>query len=123
MNRIDRFCEAIMAFEGWRPGSRSYRNCNPGNLRWSPLAVADDGGYCVFATFADGWAALVRDVTLKASGKSRSGVTPSSTLPEFFRIYAPAADNNYPDKYALFVRNRARLPEGCTLADLLEREP
>jgi hypothetical protein len=123
MNRLDRFCEAIMAYEGWRPGSRSYRNCNPGNLRWSPLAVGTDEGYAVFATFADGWAALVRDVTIKASGQSKTGLLPSATLAEFFRVYAPTLDANHPEDYARYVIARATLPAACTLADLLVREP
>lgn len=122
MNRLDRFCEAIMAFEGWRPGSCSYRHSNPGNLRWSPLMIGNADGYARFASFADGWNALVRDVTIKASGKSKSGLKPESSIVDFFRVYAPAADSNHPETYARFVVQRAQLPEGCTLGDLLAQE-
>lgn len=31
--KIDRFANAIRIFEGWSPGTRSFRNHNPGNLR------------------------------------------------------------------------------------------
>ena len=122
MNRLDRFCEAIMSFEGWRPGSRSYRNCNPGNMRWSPVMVRQDDGYAVFNTFADGWFALLKDVSIKASGKSRHGIGPSSSILEFFKVYAPSKDSNHPELYAAYVIDRARLPIDCTLAELLKYE-
>ena len=71
MRKLDRFCEAIMAFEGWNPGSRSYRNCNPGNLRGSFIQhLMDSNGYCIFETFANGWLALISDVTAKCSNRS-----------------------------------------------------
>lgn len=122
MNRIDRFCEAIMAYEGWKPGSHSYRTNNPGNLRCSPMALNTVDGYAVFDSFSTGWNALLRDITLKASGESRTTIRPTSSIREFFSVYAPSEDDNDPEKYAAYVIDRAKLPPDCTLGDLLKKE-
>ncbi len=96
-----------MAFEGWRPGSRSYRNCNPGNLRYSPIQQSTDAdGYACFTRFAYGWAALLADITGKATGHTRTSLGPESTIYEFFTVYAPSGDNNHPVRYAEFVADR-----------------
>lgn len=138
MNRLDAFCDAIREFEGWFPGSTSYRNNNPGNLRRSPLAIGIDiRGYAIFKTFADGWNALVRDVTIKATGRSKAWhdadgdkvldpgeeITPEDSLFEFFAVYAPSADGNYPRKYALFVAKRCGLTAETPIKELMKEGP
>ena len=93
-----------MAREGWKPGSRSNRNRNPGNLRaTSPGPWQDAGGYRVFPTLTQGWLALTGDLTVKFSGLSKTGITPESTLGELIAVWAPAADSNDPASYAAFV--------------------
>jgi len=109
-----------MAFEGWTPGGRSYRNCNPGNLRRSAIQTGSEGGYAVFDRFASGWAALLADVRAKCTGHTVTGLGPTSTVREFFLVYAPAGDSNHPEKYAQFVAARAGLSVGDTLGSLLE---
>lgn len=109
-----------MVFEGWAPGSRSYRNNNPGNLRRSIMQSGTSGGYATFERFSHGWAALVSDVTSKCQGRTVTSLTPQSTIREFFEVYAPAADSNHPLRYATFVCNRANLSLEDTLASLLE---
>ena len=141
MNRLERLCEAISWREGWRPGTRSYRNCNPGNLRWSKFEYSheDDpmaGRYAVFSTIAHGFAALRYDLLCKCTGKTaawhdadKDGVkdpgeelSPSDTLSELFRVYAPSEDQNDPESYAVQACRRACLNTTDTLASLLEGE-
>lgn len=122
MNKLDRFCEAIMSFEGWAVGSRAYRQSNPGNLRRSVIQTDTQGGYAVFDTFAHGWAALIADVTSKCSGRTATKLTPQSTIKEFFEVYAPSSDNNHPLVYAKYVANRANLSIDDTIGSLLELE-
>lgn len=120
MNKLDRFCEAIMQYEGWKPGSRSFRNSNPGNLRDSPFKLGMDGGMCTFKTFADGWNALVFDVKCKATGRTRTSLSGDSTMRDFFDIYAPKIDNNEPNKYCLYVCDRVGVSPDDKLKSLME---
>lgn len=93
--------QAIARFEGfYTAGSVAQRNHNPGNLRAGPRAISKDSrGYAIYASDADGWADLERQVDLNISR--------GLTLQEFFGGktgvypgYAPAADNNQPSNYA-----------------------
>ena len=119
MNKLDRFCEAIMHFEGWFPGSRSYRNCNPGNLRYSRYQERQQDGYAVFRNFEEGWKGLRWDVEAKAMGRTSTHLTGDSTIEEFFRVYAPADDDNKPLLYAKNVIARAGLPKTAKLRDVM----
>ncbi len=63
---LDAWAEAIKSYEGWFPGSRSFRNNNPGNLKAGAGAVGKDAeGFAVFPDFATGWAALKADLRAK----------------------------------------------------------
>lgn len=96
--------DAIMQYEGWKPGSRSNRNRNPGNLRRSDESqIVDKDGYRVFGTLADGYRALVADVAAKLYDGERHGLSARSTLLALFYVYAPASDDNHPPNYARFV--------------------
>lgn len=82
---------AIQTAEGWYPGSRSYRNNNPGNLRYAGQVAAtgaDNAGFAVFNTYDDGFAALVAQIQLDASRH------PDWTLQDFVNNYAPPSENN-----------------------------
>lgn len=106
---LEAFADAIMTYEGWRPGSRSYRNRNPGNLRSSPLATSTDGaGYAIFPSLSVGYMALCQDISDKAEGKTATGLGPSSNLLDFFNVYAPSGDANTPIQYAYFVAARLK---------------
>lgn len=119
MNSIDKLCEAIMKYEGLHPGSVAYRNSNPGNLRASPMAAGKDSrGYCIFNTFAEGWNALVWDISRKCQGFTRTGLGPTSTVAELFKVYAPAEDSNDPDSYCQYVCNRAGFEPDTTLGEI-----
>lgn len=140
MKRLIELAKAIGWHEGWKPGSRAYRNNNPGNLRRSPMETGHVGSWETadrFATFdtpAQGWSALIYDLQCKATGKTaawhdadKDGVkdsgeelTPSDTLAEFFRVYAPAEDANNPASYCAVACKIAGLQPTDTLASLLE---
>lgn len=123
---LECLADAIMEYEGWHVGSRSWRNRNPGNLRYGPNRLGNDGhGYSVYASLITGYKDLLSDLEVKVSGKSKHNLTPKSTLQDLFDVYAPRADNNQPNKYAEFVA--ARLSVGLqrsftvdsTLSELL----
>src|SRR5580698_9753458 len=106
---LEALADCIMQFEGWKTpsnpffkdGSTSWRNRNPGNLRESIIAhTKDERNYCVFATLASGWNALVYDLNVKITGQSSHGLTKQSTLHDLISIYAPALDNNNPTQYS-----------------------
>lgn len=93
---------AIRDYEG-KPGDMSYRNNNPGNLR------SVKGPFIKFKTWEAGWAALLDYLTRAATGKHRA-YKPDFTLLQFFKVYAPSADNNDPNKYASHVAKRLGVP-------------
>lgn len=115
---VSKMAEAIKAFEGWAPGSRSYRNNNPGNLR--PVGFSYDGqigldeqGHAIFDTYESGWSALLRQLDLAFSGQS-AFYGPSMTLYEFFARYAEG--NQRP--YAEFVAAQLGVSPETTLGAL-----
>jgi len=106
--------DSIMTFEGWKQGSRSWRNRNPGNLRPFKSGQEDDGdGYRVFASLAEGWQALLDDLNSKFGGSH--GLTPTSPLIDLFNVYAPAGDANNPSAYTTFVCTRCSSILGRTI--------
>ena len=108
ISRLDLWCEAIKEHEGWYIGSRSYRNKNPGNIKHigQDRAVGkDSGGFCIFASYEDGYNELKDLLIRAASGKSKI-YRPEMSILEFFRKYAPSSDNNDPDVYAKRVAKK-----------------
>jgi len=98
---IEAMADAIQHHEGWWPGSCSYRNRNPGNLRpYAPGQAVDARGYRVFDTLLDGYAALKADLTAKVLGHTKHNLSETSTLDDLFDVYAPRADYNDPNSYA-----------------------
>lgn len=85
----------IQKQEGWFPGSLSYRNNNPGNLRpaGQPGCQPGSGGFCLFPDYSTGFQALENQVALDASR--------GLTISQFTAKYAPAGDgSNDPVTYA-----------------------
>ncbi len=100
----------IQQIEGWFPGSVSYRNNNPGNLKYAgqPGATGvDANGFAIFPDYATGLQALDNQITLDASR--------GQTIAQFTSIYAPASDNNNPTSYAAQIASAA----GLSPSDLL----
>jgi hypothetical protein len=104
VSALEAMAVAIMQYEGWHLGSRSWRNRNPGNLRDSNWGhTTDPEGYAIFGRLADGYDALLDDLAAKVKGKTSHHLTPTSTLSDLFDVYAPRADSNNPNAYAAFV--------------------
>lgn len=89
----DLVAQTIQKIEGWFPGSLSYRNNNPDNLRPAGQpGCTPVNGFCSFPTYDDGYQALVRDLQAKAN----RGMTIQGAI----NVYAPASDSNDPVSYA-----------------------
>lgn len=104
---------AIQQMEGWYPGSLSYRNNNPGNLRPGSLAVGStgsNGGYAVFPDYQTGLNALI--------GLIQSPGYWNLTLTQFFAKYAPSADGNQPGSYAASVASMLGVDANTPLSTL-----
>lgn len=104
--------QAIKQFEGWAPGSRSYRNNNPGNLRYPEPGAsgADDSGFAVFPSADAGWKALLDYIMRRVQGIGFMG--PQTSIAQFFQIYAPTSDGNAPTQYAQFVAGKIAAATG-----------
>ena len=106
-DRLHEWALAIQSFEGYYKGSKSYRNNNPGNIRYSgmfaAMALRNDGtNFCVFETYEKGLDAL--KVLLKRAATGLSSVyKPNDTLLQFYSKYAPSSDGNYPSTYAAYI--------------------
>lgn len=118
---LDEWCLAIQQHEGWFEGSRSFRNKNPGNLRYvgQRLAIGKDiQNFCIFKTYEDGYATLKTMLLNAATGKSKI-YTPTMTLSQFFHKFAPSFDNNIPERYADFVATKLKVPITWLIKDLV----
>lgn len=107
-SKIEAWADATQQHEGWFPGSRSYRNNNPGNIKYvgQPSAIGSDSlGFCIFATYADGRKSLT-DMLIRAATPPAEGYNPEMTLVQFYERYAPSSDNNNPLAYAQFVARK-----------------
>lgn len=114
---VSAFCLAIQEHEGWYPNSRSYRNNNPGNLKYSSVdsliskhtsLPADPAGFAVFPNYQSGFLCLKEKITNACTGKS-TVYFPTDTIEIFFQKYAPSYDNNDPDVYAKFVASALKV--------------
>jgi hypothetical protein len=115
---LEQFAEAIKQYEGWFVGSCSYRNNNPGNLRYSKYQIGqDDGNFSIFKTYEDGWKALIFQLQISVDGRSKY-YRPEMSLIDFFKVYAPSSDNNHPVKYAEFVAQKLGVSAQSTLKEL-----
>ena len=104
--------------EGWSPpgtnyptGTRSYRNNNPGNIKYGEFAEScgangqDDKGFARFESYLDGFNALKALIVGAATGKS-SIDDPALTLEQFFCKYALSNDGSDPSAYARTIARK-----------------
>lgn len=105
MNGLDALATAIMWREGpFRPPNRSFRNCNPGNLRSPEWPNKDADGFDVYGDVIAGYESLWDDLADKfQTGHNSHGLGPTSTLLDLFKVYAPNQDGNDPDSYCVFA--------------------
>lgn len=80
--RLYKFCKAIEAFEKYAPGTASYRRRNPGNIK------NIKGEFIVYATYDEGFAALMDYWKRAATGKHKA-YKPTMTIQQAMNIYAP----------------------------------
>lgn len=130
-SRIDDWAMAIQIFEDYVPpggkyrgggiaesGSLSWRNHNPGNLRWSPYEAGNRNNFSYFNSYEEGWHALIHQLRIAADGRSKV-YRPTMTIRDFFHVYAPSEDNNHPDTYAKFVADYLKVPVETLIKDLI----
>lgn len=89
------------------------RNNNPGNIKDPTM-----GTFRKFNSPQEGYAALLNDLEIKKSGKSRTGLAPTSTLADFSNVYAPASDKNNPAQYTANLANHMKVRPDVQLKDL-----
>jgi len=103
---VNGIAQAIAQMEGYNTaGTLAQRNNNPGNLQSGAGQIGSSGGFAVFATPDDGFAALNNQIQLNAS----RGLTLNqffAGLPGVYPGYAPSADSNNPAQYASFVASQ-----------------
>ena len=99
---------AIRKMEGWYEGSRSFRNNNAGNCKFSSVGYLpmyepvkkDPQGFAIFKDYTTGWLYLKNLILSKAKKH------PEWSLGTFFREYAPVEDDNNPAHYASVVAEK-----------------
>lgn len=110
--------DAIQTFEGWFPGSHSYRNNNPGNLKFTTWTQGqgatgqDSSGFAVFPNYETGRTALTALLMLRVRQH------PEWTILDLFNSYAPPSDNNPTAQYAATVAKNAGVTVDTKLGEL-----
>lgn len=118
---VYRWAMGIQQHEGYLPpsparplGSRSWRNNNPGNIKYvrQPGTVGKDAqGFAVFVSYEAGFAELVAMLLRIGRGQSQNPrYKATMSLRQFFEVYAPSEDNNDPLAYAKAVATRIGVP-------------
>lgn len=109
--------DAIQRQEGYAPGTRAYRNNNPGNLIYVGQASAsgkDDAGFAVFPSYAAGYGELERQIGLDAGR--------GLTLEQFIYKYCPPSQCDT-ETYISNVMGWTGSTRGETLAQIMSGTP
>ena len=87
--KLEALAEAVIAYSGYlNPDSELYAVRNPGGLKGIGVShPKDDHGNRVFNSLIDGLQALLYDVELKVTGKSRAHLKPDHTLIDLSNAY------------------------------------
>ena len=120
---------AMTEFEGWHPGgisggqagisSVSYRNHNPGNLRYSIFQLGQRDSFAYFYNDATGLFAMQYDIMRKCQGKTVTKLTGESILAELIQVYS-AARNEALANYVDFVCERTGFSPEMKLKELIK---
>lgn len=65
-----------------------------------------NNGFQSFGSYEQGKNALINQLQLYQTGRTRNNVGPNSTLLQAMSVYAPAADKNDPKGYAAFIAKK-----------------
>ncbi len=116
-------------YEGWAPIAHpsakgggptiSYRNHNPGNLRYSIFQLGTRGGFAVFYNDDTGMFAMRWDLIYKCRGKSRHINAETATLRELIRVWSAAKGKSL-DNYVNFVCKRTGLSSEMNIRELIK---
>lgn len=90
-----------------RPGTNNY-----GNIR------GENGQFRSFPTPQAGRQALVNQLNLYRSGKTRRNLNAHSTLYDAMSVYAPTSDNNNPKHYAEFIAKKLGIDPNTEIKDV-----
>lgn len=106
MSKIEAWALAIKEEEGWAPGTRSFRNKNLGNMKYSALTASlgavghDDGNFSIFPTYEAGLSALCEFLKLGCRDQLKAFHN-ARTLKEFTQVFAhPPAAHPYAENVA-----------------------
>ena len=122
ISRINDIALAVKIHEGWYQGSRSFRNFNPGNLRYSAYTKSlgaldkDDKNFCIFKTEEAGFNALCQ-LLKDAFNGLLIPYKNCENLQDFFCVYAPSFENDSVF-YAKFVCEKTGIDIKTSLKDL-----
>lgn len=119
-SKLDLWAQAVQKFEGWSPSTLSFKNNNPGNLKFigqSSALGADSRGFAVFRDYEAGLEAL--KAQLRHCATKSTYYKPDGDLNAWAAVYAPASDNNQPTIYAKFVADYIGVPISTKIKDLL----
>lgn len=86
---------------------------NPGNVR-----DLTTGKFKSFATPQEGSNALINQLNLYRTGKTRTGLKPTSTLYQAMAKYAPASDRNDPKHYAEFIASKMGISPNTPISQI-----
>ena len=122
-DKLTEWALAIQKFEGYFKGSLSFKNNNPGNIRYAgmyaAMALRNDGNnFCVFESYEKGFEALKILLKRAASGLS-SIYKPDDTLLQFYSKYAPSSDGNHPLTYATYIAKRIGVTVNTKIKELI----
>lgn len=114
---LNKLCMAIQEYEGWEPGSRSFRNENPGNIDFEhqefavletiPKGYNEKPVFACFDTYAHGYGALYDLWERICSGKVQE-YTSSMTLETAMQVYNGEGQNSI--DYAAFIATKLGVP-------------
>ncbi len=116
-------------FEGWKcegaysprggAGSVSYRNHNPGNLRYSIFQLGVRDGFAYFYNDATGMFAMQYDIMRKCQGKTVTNLTGNSTVKELIKVYSTAMGKEL-DCYVRLICERTGIDENDKIKELIK---
>lgn len=127
-NNIYKLARVMAEFEGWKADdmaganagrpSASYRNHNPGNLRFSPFQLGTRDGFAYFLNDDIGFFAMMWDLWKKCKGETQTGLNGESTIADLIRVWAPPKENA-PENYINYVTQFTGFNRDKKLKELL----
>lgn len=111
---------AIQNQEGYYPGSVAYVNNNPGNLMYAGQSGATQGpgGFAVFSSYDQGYAALVNQINLDATRGTDVNGNPVQTVGQLISSWAPASAGNDTTSYISSVSQQTGFSPDASLLGL-----